>query len=706
MMRGQFWIIVFLQLVIIIMLWMERSDTTHIRTVADNLASILRFTPTAGWSRVRMKRLLVAAFLLLFLSSPARAGWKEGLAAYERGDYDTAFREFLPLAEQGDAHAQYNLGIMYDEGRGVRQDYSEAVKWYRSAAEYRSAVKRGDAVAQFNLGFMYAKGHGVPTDAVEAVNWYRRAAEQGLSLAKFTLGVMYYYGRGVPRDDREAAEWYSKAAERGALSTSVVNHMFQGVVQDYGEVARWYRNAAEQGDAGAQLTLGFMYDKGYGVPQDDREAVNWYRRAAEEGDGYAQFTLGFMYYEGRGVPQDYAESAKWFRRSAEQGDAAAQFSLSVLYSNGQGVPRDFMQAYLWCILALSQTPPGKARDETIKWRDAMLVEQMTPEQVATAQDMARNWYPKTEQPTAKAAIPRPPPGYRLVEPAPQASQSEVIEIQMALAALGYDPGPAHGVLGPRARAAIRAYQAAGGLPVDGDVSEALLASLRTALARAGTAAPQPEAKGPKLYATGTGFVVSRAGHVLTNLHVVGDCALVRTGRSDADSEKAAIAAVDNENDLALLLPPAGTHAVATFRQGGGVRPGDSVVAVGFPLQGLLASSTNVATGTVSALAGIRDDIRYLQISAPVQPGNSGGPLLDLSGNVVGVVVAKLDALKVAEATGDIPQNVNFAIKDSVARSFLDAKGVEYDAAPSDQALTAAEVGERAAAFTVLVECWK
>jgi len=131
-----------------------------------------------------------------------------------------------------------------------------------------------------------------------------------------------------------------------------------------------------------------------------------------------------------------------------------------------------------------------------------------------------------------------------------------------------------------------------------------------------------------------------------------------------------------------------------------------VVAVGFPLHGLLASSANVATGTVSALAGIGDDIRYLQISAPVQPGNSGGPLLDMSGNVVGVVVAKLDALRVAEATGDIPQNVNFAIKDAVARSFLEAKGVEYETAASERELGAAEVGARAAAFMVLVECWK
>ncbi len=136
-----------------------------------------------------------------------------------------------------------------------------------------------------------------------------------------------------------------------------------------------------------------------------------------------------------------------------------------------------------------------------------------------------------------------------------------------------------------------------------------------------------------------------------------------------------------------------------------VRAGDNVVVVGFPLRGLLASQTNVTTGTISATAGLRDDTRYLQITAPVQPGNSGGPLLDQSGNIVGVVVSTLDALKLAELTGDIPQNVNFAIKASVARTFLDTHNVEYLTSTSTTKLDAADIGEQAREFTVLIECW-
>jgi len=126
-----------------------------------------------------------------------------------------------------------------------------------------------------------------------------------------------------------------------------------------------------------------------------------------------------------------------------------------------------------------------------------------------------------------------------------------------------------------------------------------------------------------------------------------------------------------------------------------------VVVVGFPLHGLLASEANVTTGTLSALAGIRNDTRFLQITAPVQQGNSGGPLLDQSGNVVGVVVSKLDAVKLAKATGDIPQNINFAINAGVAKSFLDSHSIEYGTGVSTKKLESAEIGAAAKKFTLL-----
>jgi uncharacterized protein len=144
-----------------------------------------------------------------------------------------------------------------------------------------------------------------------------------------------------------------------------------------------------------------------------------------------------------------------------------------------------------------------------------------------------------------------------------------------------------------------------------------------------------------------------------------------------------------------------------FREGGkGIRPADGVVALGFPYDGLLVTSPQVTTGTVSALAGMNDDTRELQLTAPIQPGNSGGPLLDFSGNVVGIVSSRINALAVAEATGTLPQNINFAIKSAIIQEFLEAHRVDYATGQSLTKLDPADVGEMATKSTVLLECYK
>jgi len=127
-------------------------------------------TARAEVCNAAMKRVTAFAVLLVVLAAPAWAGWDEGVAAYDRGDYATALRELRVLAEQGHAGAQFNLGVMYGNGQGVTQDYVQAVKWYRKAAE------QGDADAQFNLALMYDNGQGVPQDYVQAHMWLNLAA--------------------------------------------------------------------------------------------------------------------------------------------------------------------------------------------------------------------------------------------------------------------------------------------------------------------------------------------------------------------------------------------------------------------------------------------------------------------------------------------------------------------------------------------------
>jgi S1-C subfamily serine protease len=202
--------------------------------------------------------------------------------------------------------------------------------------------------------------------------------------------------------------------------------------------------------------------------------------------------------------------------------------------------------------------------------------------------------------------------------------------------------------------------------------------------------------------SGTGFFITQQGHIVTNAHVVEGCSSVAIQQHGAGTSPAQIVAADKQNDLALLKTDTRPAAIATLRGNRPVRAGENVVAYGFPLNGLVSSGGVLTTGTVNALAGLRDDTRYFQISAPLQPGNSGGPLLDTTGTVIGVNSATLGN-RAARAIGTIPQNVNFAIKSDIVRTFLSTQGIAVETGGSRE-LAVPDIGERARAFTVLVEC--
>jgi S1-C subfamily serine protease len=165
---------------------------------------------------------------------------------------------------------------------------------------------------------------------------------------------------------------------------------------------------------------------------------------------------------------------------------------------------------------------------------------------------------------------------------------------------------------------------------------------------------------------------------------------------------ARVVASDAIKDLALVSianDQGGNASIRTTR----IQLNESITASGFPLEGAF-SGIAITNGTISRLSGLRGDTGEVQISAPVQPGNSGGPLLDTAGNVIGVVSSKLNALKVAGASGDIPQNVNFAISGNALRGFLDAKNINYKEVGNESELTGVQIAARASAFTVIIEC--
>jgi hypothetical protein len=203
--------------------------------------------------------------------------------------------------------------------------------------------------------------------------------------------------------------------------------------------------------------------------------------------------------------------------------------------------------------------------------------------------------------------------------------------------------------------------------------------------------------------SGSGFAVSRATHVVTNAHVVEGCGQVSV-RYGTRAAPARVVALDRAIDLAVLQTSLSLPGNLAIRREPALRLGESVVAFGFPLAGSLSQAGNLTTGNVSALAGLRDDADTIQISAPVQPGSSGGPLLDASGSVVGVVTAKLDALAAARRTGDIPQNVNFAVRSGVLERFLQANAVRYEQAGAARPLDAADIADIARSAAVRIQC--
>lgn len=210
----------------------------------------------------------------------------------------------------------------------------------------------------------------------------------------------------------------------------------------------------------------------------------------------------------------------------------------------------------------------------------------------------------------------------------------------------------------------------------------------------------------ELVGTGTGFVVNHLGNIVTNYHVVENClsiAINEDGResglellaSDKKNDIAILSSNKEKKDFAVLLSP--------LRVG---RLGEEVIALGYPLHGVLSGNPNLTTGNISALAGIGGDTSVLQISAPVQPGNSGSPLINRKGLVIGVVQSKLNVIKLAQYTGDIAQNINFAVKIKKVIELLDKNSIEYhksDALKLD-AMSIPDIAEKAEKYTVQVMC--
>lgn len=468
------------------------------------------------------------------------------------------------------------------------------------------------------------------------------------------------------------AEFLSLAERGDAIAQYYLAHMYYyglGVPADYVRTYEWMRRSAEQRDPDAETFLGDLFYAGEGVPQNYARAVYWYRRAAEQGHPYARYSLAFMQFYGEGLPEDPQEAMAVLHQLAEEGFPYAQRSLGYIHEYGDGVPRNLERALEWYRRAAEQGDVYALGSLGRIYGDGVGVARDLPQAYA--------WWNLA----AARAGPGPNRDFAV-------RQRDKIAGQLSTARL----------------AEAQAMAAAWFSGSDEAVAQHSPDGRRSLARAAFSAAPQPPSE-PELESSGTGFVVSRANHVLTSHHVVEGCAEIRVAPAGGVAARAEIVTVDPESDLALLRGPGHAADHARFRDGRGIRQGEGLVILGFPLRGILASGVNVSTGVVSAVAGMGDDRRLIQISSPVQAGNSGGPVLDMSGNAIGVVTSKLDAMEIEAAIGDLPQNVNFATSRGAVFDFLEESGVPIETTSSDRSMEVTEIVERARRFTVVVECW-
>jgi len=411
------------------------------------------------------------------------------------------------------------------------------------------------------------------------------------------------------------------------------------------------------GGAGAVWADGF--DEGLKAYQagNEAEAVNWWRKAAYQGHVSAQYNLGVMYDKGTGVAEDDAKAVKWYRKAADQGDADAQYNLGVMYGKGRGVAEDDAEAVKWYRKAADQG------DADAQYNLGAMYDQGS----GVAQD-----YAEAMKLYRKAA-----------DQGDADAEKEVKKLEMKIAA--------------SAKRKEEGRQSA-------------------------KAQPQQEER-PTLSRSGSGFFVSKLGHIVTNEHVVRNCGSVTIGDSAKKQARATVLATDTRKDLALLKLSSRAMASADTKSliqklGMQVVPllsnsllrlddvelGERLMVAGYPFGDIFSDTIKVTFGNVSATKGWGDDSGQFQMDAAVQSGNSGGPVYDENGSIVGVVVAQADRRTAEKTLGVLPENMNFGIKASTLRQFLTSNSLPTKWSERSKRMSSIDIAKIAKNQTVMVVC--
>lgn len=249
---------------------------------------------------VRQSAFFVCIAATLFWPLAVRADTIAGLHDFQDGRFAEALQQWKQSADAGDARGALYIGVMYDTGQGVPQNYAMALEWYRRAAE------AGNAAAAFNVGVYYDSGLGVAQDRTQAAGWYERAAAQGFARANYNLALLYTAGDGVPRDRARATKLFTAAAHQGISAAWA--HVGSQTPRNAPS-----KDAQDVATREFQLAQTLLLERGAGAAT---KAVALFRRAAEQGDPLAQYDLGYCYEHGIGVARDLSAAGDWYRRAA------------------------------------------------------------------------------------------------------------------------------------------------------------------------------------------------------------------------------------------------------------------------------------------------------------------------------------------------------------------------------------------------------
>lgn len=506
----------------------------------------------------------------------------------------------------------------------------------------------GNVKTQCLLGTMYVDGNGVRKDYKKGMEWLLKAAQQNDALAQFTLGLMYNNGTGVERDFNKAIEWYEKAAKNGNCAALYnLGYMYRrgnGVEKDLFKARELIQQAAELGDVSSQLVLGLLYYSGEGTKADNAKAIEWLQKAADKDDIEAQRWLGTLYITAEGN-RNYAKAVEWLQKAADKGDIEAKASLADMYLSGKGVEKDYRKAALLLQNAVeAKHPAGIAALGWMYWTGNYFDKNI---------DKAIELLRESMELGCPYAMYLLGMVYLKGDGIPKDETNAYAYLSLATA---FSAQPQYIKMRDALERKLTQNQKYQGQQIAKEIYKQIKE-------------PNND-KSKNNDSFGTGFIISEDGFIITNNHVIKNAKLIKV-KTETDTYEANLIGKDEDNDLALIKIT-GKFVPIIISNVNSASLGETVFTVGFPMPSIQGIAPKVTKGVISSLKGIRDDMKHYQIDASIQPGNSGGPLSDQYGDLIGIIVARINDEFVIRNTGSIAQNVNYAIKKSYLIGFLKA----------------------------------